>query len=115
VTYDYFQRALRRPLEPLTGAVGRRVQDESGNAAQFAVELQDGRIVGVRYRCTSCTTLVAVSEHLAELAAGCTSDAMLAMSLDELLALHSGVPEAKRGSAALALHAFQSALEGATS
>ena len=111
--YDYFERACRRSLEPLPGDTREPVRDEDGNCALFAVELKAGRIAAAAYRCTTCTTLVALCEHLSELVIGLEPRAVADLRPETLLALHMDIPEAKRPTAALALQALKSAVEGA--
>ena len=63
--YYYFEQACRRELQPLPS----RIQFESHDDAQAAFVLGVGaveRIESVEYRCTTCVTLVALCEHLAE-------------------------------------------------
>jgi hypothetical protein len=108
--YDYFERAYRRSLEPVAG---EPVRDEDGNCVLFSVDLNAGRIAAVRYRCTTCTTLVALCEHLSDLAAGLDIAAVLSMQPETLLVLHPEIPEAKRPTAAFALTALQTAVQGA--
>jgi NifU-like protein involved in Fe-S cluster formation len=105
--YDYFERACRRSLEPVAGEPAR---DDEGNCAIFSVAVTAGRITTANYRCTTCTTLVALCEHLSELVIGLNPPAALTMKPETLLVLHPEIPEAKRATAALALKALQSAI-----
>lgn len=106
--YDYFERAYRRRvLEPIAG---EGVRDAEGNCAIFSVGVTGGRITAVNYRCTTCTTLVALCERLSELVTGLDAAAVLTMQPEALLVLHPEIPESKHATAALALKALQSAL-----
>ena len=111
--YDYFERACRRSLDDVGGVAGETVRDEDANCAAFRIELRAGRIAEVSYRCTSCTTLIALCEHLSELVTGLDARAVLDMQPETLLELHPEIPEAKRPAAALALKALQCAVTGA--
>jgi NifU-like protein involved in Fe-S cluster formation len=105
--YDYFGRACRRTLEPVAG---EPVRDEDGNSAAFSVAMADGRVTHVSYRCTSCATLIALCEHLSELATGLDAVSVLNLQPEALVMLHPEIPEAKRPAAALAVEALQSAI-----
>jgi NifU-like protein involved in Fe-S cluster formation len=108
--YDYFERACRRSLEPVAG---EPIIADDGNCAVFSVGITAGRVTAVSYKCTSCTTLIALCEHLAEFVIGLDTDAVLEMQPETLLELHPDIPQAKRPTSALALRALQSAVQGA--
>jgi NifU-like protein involved in Fe-S cluster formation len=110
-TYDYFQRAFRRGIQMPTGYSGDKVRDEDGNCAVFWLQAQAGVISSAEYRCTTCATLVAFCEHLAELVIGLRLEKARAYDANRLLALHQDVPKYKAGRAALALEAFRSAVQ----
>jgi NifU-like protein involved in Fe-S cluster formation len=106
--YDYFERACRRPLRAVDGAL---VRDVDGNCTVFSVRIDAGRIVELHYQSTTCTTLVALCEHLCELVKGLEARAVIEMQPETLLALHPEIPEPKRATAALALEALKSAVQ----
>jgi hypothetical protein len=101
-------------VEPLRGVSGAPVSDVDGNRAVFSVVFVSGRIAAVDFRCTTCTTLVALCEHLAELVIGLDAQAALGIQADTLLALHPDIPDARRPGAALALAALKSAVAAHT-
>jgi hypothetical protein len=68
----------------------------------------------VEYRATTCVTLVALCEQVAELAAGKRLDEATAISPDALLDLHPEIPESRRDRAKLVIQAFRSALTKVT-
>ena len=112
-TYEYFERACRRAHEPLRGRAGEQITGDDGNCAVFWIEARDGRITGAQYKCTTCSTLIALCEHLSELVIGLEPAAVLDMTEEQIIALHAGIPEAKLRTVALALGALKSAVQGA--
>jgi hypothetical protein len=109
-TYDYFQRAFRRGAQTPAGPTGSLVHDNDGNCAVFWLEAPQGSISAACYRSTTCATLLAFCEHLAELAVGMPVEQALAFDADQLLALHPDVPKYKADRAKLASEAFRSAV-----
>jgi len=103
--YDYFERALRRPLTALPPeAVWRR--DEEGCIAAFRIRVECDRVVEVEYRSTTCATLLALCEHLTDLIPGMTAAEVLAYSSRSLLELHPEIPAARRTRADLVVRAL---------
>jgi NifU-like protein involved in Fe-S cluster formation len=108
--YHYFQQAYRRQLRPLSSPL--RFIDQDGLQAAFAVSICDvGRIERVDYRCTTCMTLVALCEHVAEQFCGATLEEARSLCADQLLELHPEIPASRRCRAHLALNAARAALE----
>jgi hypothetical protein len=109
--YDYFVRACRRPIAPESdrGIAGDPVEDSGGYYARFWIDAPAGRIQVVHYAATSCTTLLAVCEHIAELAAGADLTEISTVSVERLLGLHPDIPAEKRDSVPLAVKAFHAA------
>lgn len=107
--HHYVQRAFRRPTArfPLEGAV---VCEEDRVCAAFALECRDGHVAAVAYRSSSCATLLALCEYLAETLPGSTLDRVAALTAGDLLAAHPGIPPSRHSRAALAVRALQAAL-----
>jgi len=105
-TYDYFQRAFRRkspgwaPLE----------FGPDGLCAGFRLEWRGARIAAAEYTSSTCATLMALCQHLAEAAAGLTLEEARGLSEPWLLAAHPDIPEGRRNRAELAARAFRSGL-----
>jgi hypothetical protein len=107
--YYYFQQACRRELPP---ASPRRWVSQDDATAGFRVEIgKYGRIETAEYRCTTCITLVAMCEHVAELLRGATLEQARGFSAVELLRWHPEVPPMRRSRAYLAIAAAHAALE----
>jgi hypothetical protein len=112
-TYEYFQRAFRRGALKLTGQPGEMILGEDGNCAVFWLDASAGRIASAQYRCTTCATLVAFCEHLAELVMGMELTKAYEYDADRLLSLHTDVPKSHGDRAKLAMEAFRSAVQRA--
>lgn len=109
--YDYFQAALRRrPAEP-SGEPGPVVHGADGNLASFRLTARDGRVVAAAYRATTCVTLVALCEHIRELAIGRSLDELGRMTAADLRSLHPEIPASRADRADLAIRALRFAVE----
>ena len=108
--YDYFTQALRRSRGPLIGTPGHVVFGADGVQALFAIDGAAGRIAAATYRCTTCVTLVAFCEHLAELVHGATLEQAASLRAADLLALHREVPDGRTDRASVAVAALHAAL-----
>ena len=110
---ELFERGFRRSrLAPLD-VEGEAVSDAENNAVRFSLALDGTRLDEIRFRASSCTTLIAYSQALAELFSG--HDAAIAAHFTprELAAALPGVPALKQNRAVLAVAAFRAALHAA--
>ena len=112
--YDYFQQAMRNSKHALTDTQGSLRFGEEGNCAAFEVGHCGGQICEVRFKCTSCFTLVAFCEHIAELARGMSVTEAQEIGPELLLELHPEVPARLTNRADLASAAFRAALPNIT-
>jgi hypothetical protein len=107
--YHYFQQACQRKLPP---ARPRQWVSQDNAVAGFLLEVgKHGRIETAEYRCTTCMTLVALCEHVAEQLRGATPEQACGFSAVELLRWHPEVPPMRRSRAYLAIAAAHAALE----
>lgn len=107
--YDLFHQALRHNRrEPQTW--GPTLQASDGVTASFALELQDGRLSAVSYRATTCITLVALCELLAQQATGLTIAEAQSLDAAWLLQAIPEIPQARQPRAELAAEAFHASL-----
>ena len=107
-------RGLRRNrLEPFELA-GSTLHSE-GLAAQFSLQCRGPAIASVRFKVSTCATLLAYCELLAELAVECSIAEGGKFTAPLLVSELPGVPVYKRNRAALAVAAFRSALTRAGS
>ncbi|MCC7497214.1 MAG: hypothetical protein IT160_06530 [Bryobacterales bacterium] len=108
--YDYFQQAGRRPKNTEACTAGELVPGSAGNTAIFYLEATKHRITKVVFRCTSCMTLVALCEHLSELALGLGAGQAEKLDPALLLRLHPDIPSYLQNRAELACAALHSAI-----
>jgi hypothetical protein len=109
--YDYFRRACRRDPEQLSGIAGEKCIDSEGNSAVFSLEpSSSGVIESAQYRCTTCFTLVALCERLADELTGSSVADAASWTAERLLSLHPEIPAMRHDRAMLAVTAVQSAV-----
>jgi hypothetical protein len=110
--HDYFRKAMHSPRTAAReDGSGPVVSGPDGLCAAFDLEIEQPSIVRASYRCTTCVTLVALCEHLAELAAGRTVEDALGLDPEILLRFHPEVPVERRDRAALASTALRMAIQ----
>ena len=107
---ELFERGFRRNRAALFATEGETIRDAEGNSARFSVEFDGGRLAGIRFRVSSCTTLIAYSEALAELLSGLDAGLAAQFAPRELVSALPGVPVLKQNRAVLAVAAFRAAL-----
>jgi len=111
--HDYFGQAYfrlaRNGVRP--GLRGPLICGPDGICAAFALETERDRITRVDYRCATCVTLVALCEHLAELASAMTVDEAARYKPRFLLDHHPEIPPERRDRAFVAVEAFRSAAQ----
>ena len=108
--YHYFQQACRRKLQ--SHFEPQRLVKDGDATAGFAIRLGDhGSIEDVQYRCTTCMTLIALCEHVAEEIRGATPDHARKLTAAGILQSHPEIPSSRRSRAFLATAAFHAALD----
>lgn len=111
---ELFDRGLRRSRQaPL--AIAGAPHHLNGFTAAFSIDTDGGTLTGVRFKASTCITLVAYCELIAEMMAGETIAAALALAPADLVAELSDVPALKRDRAPLAIVAFREALASISS
>jgi NifU-like protein involved in Fe-S cluster formation len=111
---ELFERGFRRNrTAPLT-IEGAAFADADGNTARFSVDVTGDTIAGVSFRASSCATLIAYCEYLAEVTSGFRLDIASAFTAASLVEALPGVPALKRARAVLAVAAFRAALAQAS-
>jgi len=113
--YDYFHQAMRNSGKVLTDRQSKLLFGEENNCAAFEVQHCGGKISDVRFKCTTCVTLVAFCEHIAELARGMNIAEAREIAPETLLKLHPEVPAQLANRADLASAAFRAALPNTAS
>ena len=107
---ELFERGFRRNrAAPLT-IEGAAFTDAEGNTARFSVDVTGETIAAVSFRASSCATLIAYCEYLADVMPGFRLDIASAFTATGLVEALPGVPALKRTRAVLAVAAFRAAL-----
>lgn len=111
--FYYFQQAYRRELAAVPPPL-RFVSCEDAEAG-FSFRMGEGhRIVAVDYRCTTCVTLMALCEHVAEQIRGATFAEARSLTAAHLLGQHPEIPPSRHSRAQLAASAARAALDQLT-
>lgn len=110
---DYVDSGLRRSrLQPLP-IQGEPRESDAGLAARFSLRLVDERIAAVSFKASTCATLIAYCELIAELVEGVTLTDAVRASCSDLVAQLPGVPVGKQDRSVLARSAFLAAVHKA--
>jgi NifU-like protein involved in Fe-S cluster formation len=107
---ELFERGFRRSREAPLPVEGAECRDADGNALRFSLDLADGRLAGIGFRATTCASLIAYAELIAETVPGQSLDIAGALTAQELIAMLPGVPLLKQPRAMLAIAALRAAL-----
>jgi NifU-like protein involved in Fe-S cluster formation len=111
---ELFERGFRRNRTAPLPIEGAAFTGADGNTARFSVDVTGGTIATVSFRASSCATLIAYCEYLAEVTPGFRLDIAGAFTATTLVEALPGVPELKRNRAVLAIAAFRGALAQAS-
>jgi NifU-like protein involved in Fe-S cluster formation len=112
---ELFERGFRRNRAAPLPIEGAQLTDAEGNAARFSIDIADSKITGAGFRATSCATLIAYCEFIAESVPGFRLEIARELTATNLVAAVPGVPVLKRERAMLAVAAFRAALASAPS
>jgi len=107
---DLFDRGHRRSRATSLPPETPLRTDHNGLSAGFVMAIENGTITQVGFKASTCVTLLAYCELIAETIEGQHATAADALSLAALIADLTGVPALKRDRAALAVNSFRSAL-----
>ena len=110
---DHLIRGFRRNGGPLLAVVGEVASDGDGRTAQFSVEVEDGVLKAVSFNVSTCATLIAYCEFVAEGMTGATLSQAVALSPEQVIAPLKGIPPHKHDCARLALGALHAAVKKA--
>jgi NifU-like protein involved in Fe-S cluster formation len=108
---ELFERGFRRIREAPLPVEGGACSDAEGNSARFSLDMSGGRIAGIGFKASSCATLIAYCELIAETLPGMSRDIARSLSPHEIVEALPGVPPLKHERAILAIAAFRAALE----
>jgi hypothetical protein len=107
---ELFERGFRRNRAAPLAFEGSPCVDAEGNSARFSVDIADGKIAGIGFRASSCATLIAYCELIAEVTPGVRLEIARELTATDLVEALPGVPALKRNRAVLAIAAFRAAL-----
>jgi NifU-like protein involved in Fe-S cluster formation len=108
----YFQQAIHRKSQADCPSI--RFLSDDDTQAGFLVQMDPGQvdtISDVEYRCSTCITLVAICEHIAQEWRGSTVVRAKTLTVERILEEHPEVPPSRHSRAYLAMAAAQAALE----
>jgi NifU-like protein involved in Fe-S cluster formation len=111
---ELFERGFRRNRAAPLPIEGAAFTDADGNSARFSLDVTGATIAGISFRASSCATLIAYCEYLAEVTTGFRLDIANAFTPTSLVEALPGVPPLKRSRAVLAVAAFRAALAQAS-
>src|SRR5689334_15450897 len=93
---ELFERGFRRNRAAPLPIEGAAFTDADGNTACFSVDVTGEAIAAVSFRGSSCATLIAYCEYLAEVTPGLRLDIASAFTATSLVEALPGVPAFKR-------------------
>lgn len=108
--HDLFARAFRRgPTAPPGADIP---YSEGDDRARVVIELRwtGGRVHEVRYRASTCITLLALCEGLLDWVPGMTPEEVGAITAETLLRRHPEIPESRVSRAAIVEQSLRRAL-----
>ena len=108
---DLFDRGRRRARQSPLAIEGDEHRDSNGLTARFSLAVEDGKIAKIGFRATTCITLMAYCELIAELATGEDIPQAARLSPADLISELPDVPALKRDRAPLVFAAFRDAVE----
>ncbi len=112
---DHIERGLARRRRPPLPVAGDPQQDAEGRYVRFSLAVADGAVTAAGFEATTCVTLVAYCERLAELVTGCpVAGGAEWMQSVNLAASLPQVPPHKRCLSELAVAGLESALRRAS-
>lgn len=107
---DLFDRGLRRSRQVPLPVQGDERRGAGDLVARFSLSVENGKLGQVRFKASTCITLIAYCELIAETATGGSIQQSARLSAADLVAALPDVPALKRDRAPLAIAAFRDAL-----
>lgn len=107
---ELFERGFRRNRVAPLPIQGGACIDAAGNFARFSLDVAGDRIGNIAFNASSCATLIAYCELIAETLPGMSREIARALTAQEIVESLPGVPAFKHERAVLAVAAFQAAL-----
>lgn len=110
---ELFERGFRRRRDPPLPIEGEPCRDGAGNFARFSLEMANGRIGRVGFQSSSCATLIAYCQLIAETLSGFRREIARELTAKQIVDALPGVPLYKQERSLLALAAVRAALDSA--
>jgi len=110
---ELFERGFRRNRAQPMAVAGPVCTGAGGNSAKFTIDVSGGRLAGIGFCASSCATLIAYCELIAEMMPNARIEIAGALTAGELVTALPGVPPLKQNRAVLAIAAFRAALAAA--
>jgi hypothetical protein len=107
---ELFERGFHRNRKAPLPIEGISFSAADGYSARFSVAATDGRLADIAFRASSCATLIAYCELIAEMAQGFRIEIARGLTATDLIETLPGVPSLKRERAVLAIAAFRAVL-----
>src|SRR5215468_9564505 len=93
---ELFERGFRRRRASPLSIEGAPNSDADGNSAWFSLDLADGKTADVSFRASSCATLIAYCEYIAQAVPGFRIDLANELTAADVIDGLTGVPPLKR-------------------
>ncbi|MGA7462968.1 MAG: iron-sulfur cluster assembly scaffold protein [Candidatus Korobacteraceae bacterium] len=100
---EYLIRGFRRNHTPSLPVVGRAAHDGAGHTVLFSIDVRQGVLNAVSFSASSCPTLIAYSEYVAEHVIGTKLVDAMALTPKDVIASLKGIPPYKCDRARLAV------------
>ena len=110
---DYFNLGLQRGKHASLPHVGDEIQGPAGLTVRYQLRVEHGVVQQVSFKASTCVTLVAYCEMLAQWATGIPVRDAICICAKELADSLVGVPTCKRDRAWLAVQAMRQAVGAA--
>jgi hypothetical protein len=111
---ELFERGFRRNRAAALPIEGAACRDADANTARFSLDVANGKIANISFKASSCATLIAYCEYIAEIVPGFGLDLAQGLTPANLVDALPGVPALKRDRAVLAAAAFRAAVFAAS-
>jgi NifU-like N terminal domain len=110
---ELFERGYRRNRAAPLPIEGAQCTDADGNSARFSLHFAERKIASVGFRATTCATLIAYCEYIAEVVPGFSPEIAKELTATQVVESVPGVPAFKHARAVLAVAAFRATLAAA--
>jgi NifU-like protein involved in Fe-S cluster formation len=110
---ELFERGLRRNRAAPLPVQGALCTDAEGQTAALSLDILEDRIAAISFRASTCATLIAYCELVAQTMTGLRIESALSLTAQSLADSLPGIPPLKRDRIVLAVAAYRAALMAA--